>query len=54
MRGASDSGLGARGEEAAKGATEANDELAKDVLASQAEPAADGVAEMRRMVGTCS
>lgn len=38
---------GARGDDA-KGATEE-----KDVLASEAEPVADGVAEIRQMVGTC-
>ncbi len=53
FRGASASALGARGDDA-KGATDTNEELAlaNEVLASPAEPAADGVAEMRRIVGT--
>ena len=55
MRGADsvEEDLGASGEETAKGAMDAKDDEAKEVvLASPAEPAADGVAEMRRMVGT--
>ena len=51
FRGASASALGARGDDT-KGATDTKEELAKGGLATAAEAAADGVAEMRRMVGT--
>ena len=48
MRGASDVGRGARGDDVAKGAMDDREVLP---LASAAEPVTDGVAEIRRMVG---